>query len=60
VARSLNITRKILHEWRNAFRAERLARLSRNRGRKPSGRAKPPELMPDDPPDGGPLLRFFG
>jgi transposase len=49
VARSLNITRKILYDWRNAFRAEGLAGLSRKRGRKPGWRAL--ELSPDDPPD---------
>jgi transposase len=40
VARSLNITRKILYDWRNAFRAEGLAGLSRKRGRKPGWRAQ--------------------
>jgi transposase len=55
VARSLNITRKILYEWRNAFRAEGLAGLSRKRGRKPGWRARALDLPPDDPPDAAAL-----
>jgi transposase len=54
VARSLCIARKILYDWRNAFRAEGLAGLSRRRGRKPGWRAKPPDLSPDGPPDAAP------
>jgi transposase len=50
VARSLDLNRKLLYEWRNAFRAEGLAGLSRKRGRKPGWRARAPELVPDDPP----------
>ena len=62
VARSLGIARKLLYEWRHAFRAEGLAGLSRRRGRKPGWRAKPPEPAPDDPPfvtasDGSQLAR---
>jgi transposase len=51
VARSLNITRKILYDWRNAFHAEGLAGLSRKRGRKPGWRARTLELPADDPPE---------
>lgn len=54
VARSLDLNRKLLYDWRNAFRAEGPAGLSRKRGRKPGWRAKPPELSPDDPPDAAP------
>ena len=50
VARSLGNARKLLYEWRDAFRAEGLAGLSRRRGRKPGWRAHPPEPMPGDPP----------
>ena len=50
VARSLGIARKLLYDWRNAFRTEGPAGLSRKRGRKPGWRAHPPEPMPDDPP----------
>jgi transposase len=50
VARSLDLNRKLLYEWRNAFRAEGPAGLSRRRGRKPGWRARQPELAPDDPP----------
>lgn len=60
VARSLNITRKILYDWRNAFRAEGLAGLSRKRGRKPGWRARALDLIPDGPPGAAPLVRFFG
>jgi transposase len=55
VARSLNITRKILYDWRNAFRAEGLAGLSRKRGRKPGWRARALEPLLDDPPDAAAL-----
>ena len=48
VARSLGIARKLLYEWRKAWRAEGLAGLSRRRGRKPGWRAKPPEPWPAD------------
>jgi transposase len=48
VARSLDLNRKLLYEWRNAFRAEGLAGLSR--GRKPGWRARAPELVSDAPP----------
>jgi transposase len=55
VARSLNITRKILYDWRNAFRAEGLAGLSRKRCRKPGWRARALEPLLDDPPDAAAL-----
>lgn len=54
VARSLAISRKVLYDWRNAFRTEGAAGLSRKRGRKQGWRARPPEpgsgLAADDPP----------
>ena len=50
VARSLGIARKLLYEWRHAWRADGLAGLSRRRGRKPGWRARGPDLAPDDPP----------
>ena len=33
VARDLELTRKVLYDWRNAWRAEGFAGLSRKRGR---------------------------
>jgi transposase len=54
VARALNITRKILYDWRNAFRAEGLAGLARRRGRKPGWRARTLEHLGDDPPGAAP------
>ena len=56
VARSLELRRKVLYDWRKAWRAEGLAGLSRKRGRKPGWRAKPAEPWPDDgPPAAAPL-----
>jgi transposase len=50
LARELAITRKVLYDWRKAWRAEGLAGLSRKRGRK-FGWSKPkPDIPPTDPP----------
>jgi transposase len=55
VARALELRRKVLYDWRKAWRAEGLAGLSRRRGRKPGWRAKPAQAWPDDgPPADGP------
>ena len=55
VARDLKLARKVLYDWRKAWRAEGAAGLSRKRGRKVGWRKPPPgpppelELPPDAP-----------
>jgi transposase-like protein len=52
LARELGIARKLLYDWRKAWRAQGSAGLNRKRGPKPGPRrAKPP---PDPAPPGSP------
>jgi transposase len=50
LARELGITRKVLYDWRKAWRAEGLAGLNRKRGRKFGWSKPPPAVEPEGPP----------
>jgi transposase len=50
LARELGITRKVLYDWRKAWRAEGLAGLARKRGRKLGWSKPPPDVPPEGPP----------
>ena len=51
LSRALGIRRKVLYDWRKAWRGEGLAGLNRKRGRKPGWTKPPPEIPPEAPPD---------
>ena len=51
VARELKLSRKVLYDWRAAFRAEGADGLKRRRGPKPGWRVRRQEPPPDAPPE---------
>ena len=50
LSRELDVQRSVLYRWRDAYRAEGLGGLSRQRGRPAPGRRAPPKI-PLDPRD---------
>jgi len=60
VADELGVRRKLLYEWRHAYRKQGVAGLNRKRGPKPGGKGSgspPGRASPDTPsgPDGAPV-----
>jgi transposase len=54
VARDLGVARRVVYRWREAYRAEGSAGLSRKRGRKVGWRKPPPGERPPGVQDGAP------
>ena|SRR5437763_4536833 len=50
VSRELKVARKLLYDWRAAYRAQGVAGLNRKRGPKPGHRRSPEGLEPKPPP----------